>query len=85
MELSAFEVTRAGRGPLHVLWAAGDAFTGEDAPETPVDWPWPHATVNALDAFGTRVPLERNGITVRLRASVAPLFLPTGPERPARS
>lgn len=83
-ELYAFEVSREDRGPLHVLWAAGDAFTGEDEPGTPVDWPWPHATVHALDAFGTRVPVDRNGSTVHLRASVTPLFLSTRPESPAR-
>lgn len=83
-ELYAFEVSREGRGPLHVLWVAGDAFTGEDEPGTPFDWPWPHATVHALDAFGTRVPVERNGGTVHLRASVTPLFLSTRPEAPVR-
>lgn len=83
-ELYAFEVSREDRGPLHVLWVAGDAFTGEDEPGTPVDWPWPHATVHALDAFGTRVPVDRNGSTVHLRASVTPLFLSTRPESPAR-
>ncbi|MFK0261824.1 hypothetical protein ACIQU1_10865 [Streptomyces angustmyceticus] len=84
-EVYAFEVTRTGRGPLHVLWTAGDTFTGEDEPATPVDWPWPHATVHALDAFGSRVPVEPDGATVRLHASVTPLFLSTGPEAPARN
>ncbi|KOG41385.1 hypothetical protein [Streptomyces decoyicus] len=55
-DLYAFEVSRAGRGPLQVLWAAGDVFTGEDGPGVPVDWPWPHPTVHGLDAFGSRVP-----------------------------
>ncbi|WP_405407316.1 hypothetical protein [Streptomyces decoyicus] len=79
-DLYAFEVSRAGRGPLQVLWTAGDAFTGEDAPGTPVDWPWPHPTVHGLDAFGTRVPVQRDGGTVRVRPSVTPLFLSAGPE-----
>ncbi|MFG2827062.1 hypothetical protein ACGFWI_06230 [Streptomyces sp. NPDC048434] len=83
-ELYAFEVSREGRGPLHVLWAAGDVFTGEDEPGTPVDWPWPHATVHALDAFGTPVPVESDGTRVHLHASVTPLFLSTGPEASAR-
>lgn len=42
------------------------------------------ATVHVLDAFGTCVPVERNGTTVHLRASVTPLFLSTGPETSAR-
>ncbi|MGW9434236.1 hypothetical protein ACWHA1_40780, partial [Streptomyces decoyicus] len=79
-DLYAFEVSRAGRGPLHVLWAAGDAFTGEDEPGTPVDWPWPHPTAHGLDAFGTRVPVQRDGNAVRVRPSVTPLFLSADPE-----
>ncbi|MGW9170197.1 hypothetical protein [Streptomyces decoyicus] len=79
-DLYAFEVSRVGRGPLHVLWAAGDAFTGEDEPGTPVDWPWPHPTAHGLDAFGTRVPVQRDGNAVRVRPSVTPLFLSADPE-----
>lgn len=78
-DLYAFEVSRAGRGPLHVLWAAGDVFTGEDEPGTPVDWPWPHPAVHGLDAFGSRVPVQRDGGTVRVRPSVTPLFLSMRP------
>ena len=47
----AFEVMRHGRGPLHVLWADGDVFSGEDQPPAPVDWPWPHPTAQAVDVF----------------------------------
>ncbi len=82
-ELYAFEVVRDGdRGPLHVLWARADGFDGEDAPATPLDWPWPPATVRAVDAFGARVPVERDGDGLRIPLSVTPLFLTTDP--PAR-
>ncbi|MYV47973.1 hypothetical protein [Streptomyces sp. SID2888] len=75
--LFAFEVVRDGREPLHVLWADGDVFTGEEQPPTPVDWPWPHATAQVVDAFGTHQPTEHDGVTVHLTLSVTPLFLST--------
>jgi len=32
-----FDVTRRGRDPLSVVWEKRDAFTGEDAPPTPLE------------------------------------------------
>lgn len=50
--LHAFEVDRAGRGPLLVLWDHRDTFAGEDEPPVTITWPWPAATVTITDAFG---------------------------------
>ncbi|MGW3243941.1 hypothetical protein [Streptomyces sp. NPDC001070] len=83
--LYAFEVSREGRGPLHVLWRAGDPFTGEETPATPAELPWPHATVHAVDAFGAEVPVRRTedtggtGAGVLVPVSVTPVFLSTDP------
>ncbi|MGW0083024.1 hypothetical protein [Streptomyces sp. NPDC003393] len=78
-DLHVFEVERRGRAALEVLWRAGDVFTGEERPATPVERPWPHADVHALDAFGTPVPVERDGALVRLPVSVTPVFLSAEP------
>ena len=42
--LYAFEVDRAGRGPLLVVWDHRDPFDGEDEPPAEVTWPWPAAS-----------------------------------------
>ncbi|MFF2846173.1 hypothetical protein ACFVT5_07565 [Streptomyces sp. NPDC058001] len=76
----AFEVVRNHRPPLHILWADGDVFTGEDAPPTRVDWPWPHPTAQVVDAFGTHLPTHHDGVSAHLDLSVTPLFLTTVPQ-----
>jgi hypothetical protein len=74
-DLYAFAVTRADGRPLHVLWAGGDAFSGEDEPPVIVDWPWPHPSARVVDAFGAEERLAVSGDMVRLRVSVTPFFL----------
>ncbi|MBW8706169.1 hypothetical protein MBT84_41790 [Streptomyces sp. MBT84] len=71
----AFEVIRHGRGPLHVLWADGDVFSGEDQPPAPVDWPWPHPTAQAVDVFGEQRSVQHGAGTVHLDLTVTPVFL----------
>ncbi|MFJ6569487.1 hypothetical protein ACIQNU_18880 [Streptomyces sp. NPDC091292] len=78
-EVFAFEVVRDSRPPLHILWSDGDTFTGEDAPPTPVDWPWPHPTAHVTDTFGSHVTAPHDGAAVHLDLSVTPLFLTTAP------
>ncbi|MFI8790338.1 hypothetical protein [Streptomyces sp. NPDC055105] len=78
-DLYVFEVSRPGRGPLEVVWTAGDVFTGEDEPPTWIERPWPHAEAYAVDAFGVAVPVERDGSLVRFPVSVTPVFLSAGP------
>ena len=53
-ELFVFEVRRAGREPMFVVWVQRDSFTGEDEPPVTFDWIWPAAQASALDALGHR-------------------------------
>ena len=58
----AFEVDRAGRGPLLVIWDHRDPFDGEDEPPAEVSWPWPAASATVTDVFGrTRTASCRGG------------------------
>ncbi|MGW5057658.1 hypothetical protein ACWEQ2_10225 [Streptomyces sp. NPDC004096] len=75
----AFEVIRDGRGPLHILWADGDVFTGEDQPPVPVARSWPHPTVRAVDAFGEQRSVRHQAGTVHVDLTVTPVFLSSGP------
>ena len=54
--LHAFEVDRAGRGPLLVIWDHRDPFDGEDEPPVEVTWPWPAASATVTDVFGRTGP-----------------------------
>jgi len=73
--LHAFEVDRAGRGPLLVLWDHRDAFGGEDEPPVTVSWPWPAATATVTDAFGRSRTVESSGGELRLPVSDTPVFV----------
>ncbi|HWA17416.1 MAG TPA: hypothetical protein VG757_00325 [Devosia sp.] len=72
--LIGIEIARE-RGALDVFWAAGDPFAGEDEPPQLLDWPWPHETVNATDAFGAARPLFIKNGRLSLGLSVTPLFI----------
>ena len=76
--LSLFEVERRDRGPLLVVWDQRDAFTGEDDPPVPFDWPWPAPRATAVDAFGQPQPAEVLDGRLRLQVSDTPLFVTTG-------
>jgi hypothetical protein len=73
--LVAFEVRRAGRGPLLVLWDRRDTFDGEDEPAASVRWPWPAARASAVDALGDALDAPVDGGAVRLTVSVTPVFV----------
>ncbi|MFI7039194.1 hypothetical protein ACIBI0_21115 [Microbispora rosea] len=77
--LYAFEVERAGRGPLLVLWnrsdTAGDAAGGEDRPPVAVSWPWPASAATAVDAFGEPHAVEVRDRMLRLAVSDTPVFV----------
>ncbi|MGH3373103.1 MAG: hypothetical protein ACRDP6_00040 [Actinoallomurus sp.] len=73
--LYAFEVDRAGRGPLLVLWDQRDMFDGEDEPPVTVDWPWPASTATAIDAFGAVPAVEIHDGRLRLPVSLTPIFV----------
>ena len=84
--LHAFEVDRAGRGPLLVVWDHRDPFDGEDEPPAEVTWPWPAAAATVTDVFGrTRTARCQDG-QIRLPVSVTPLFVePQGHSSSLRS
>jgi hypothetical protein len=71
----AMAVERGGRGPLHVLWAEGDAFNGEDAPARPLSWAWPGAGPQIVDALGTDQPVELHDGRLALSLTVTPLLV----------
>jgi hypothetical protein len=79
--LCAFEVDRAGRGPLLVVWDHRDPFDGEDEPPVEVTWPWPSAAATVTDVFGRAWTVSGQDAQIRLPVSDTPLFV----EPPARS
>jgi hypothetical protein len=77
--LHAFQVDRAGRGPLLVIWDHRDPFDGEDNPPTEVSWPWPAASATVTDVFGRGWTARLQVGQIRLPVSVTPLFVePSG-------
>jgi hypothetical protein len=75
--LFAFDVRRAGRGPLWVVWDHRDPFHGEDEPAVDVELPWPAPAARALDALGEERPVAVAGGRVRLPVTVTPVFVST--------
>ena len=73
--LHAFEVDRAARGPLLVLWDHSDPFDGEDEPPLTVTWPWPAATATVTDAFGQGQTAQSRDGQLRLPVSATPAFV----------
>ena len=83
--LHAFEVDRAGRGPLLVLWDHRDAFAGEDEPPVTISWPWPAAAAATVtDVFGQAQTIQGRDGQIGLPGSATPVFV-TGPSRAAGS
>jgi hypothetical protein len=74
-ELFLFEVLRAGREPLLVVWAQRDSFTGEDEPSVAFDWIWPAAQASAVNALGQAEPVELHDERVTAQVSHTPLFI----------
>src|SRR6266566_4645070 len=73
--LYAFEVGRAGRGPLLVLWDHRDTFAGEDEPPVTITWPWPAAAATITDVFGQAQTVQGRDGQIRLPVSVTPVFV----------
>jgi hypothetical protein len=73
--LYAFEVDRAGRGPLLVVWDHRDPFDGEDEPPVEVTWPWPAPAATVTDAFGRAWTVSGQDAQIRLPVSDTPLFV----------
>lgn len=79
-EVRLFDVDRDHRPPLVIAWERRDAFTGEDAPPTPIAWPWPDKEAHAVDVFGAAVPTAIVDGALRLPLSNTPVYLEPGPE-----
>jgi hypothetical protein len=73
--LYAFEVDRAGRGPLLVVWDHRDPFDGEDEPPADLSWPWPAAAATITDVFGRTWTVSGQDAQITLPVSVTPLFV----------
>src|SRR6266516_2409169 len=70
--LHAFEVDRAGRGPLLVLWDDRNTFGGEDEPPVTITWPWSATTATITDVFGQAQTTQGQDGQIRLPVSVTP-------------
>ncbi|MGA3023767.1 MAG: hypothetical protein ABSF98_03245 [Bryobacteraceae bacterium] len=70
-----FEVRRAQRAPLFVVWERRDVFSGEDQPAIVFDWPWALREASATDALGETVATTVRDGRVRLSVSVTPVFV----------
>src|SRR5262249_25301723 len=77
--LHAFEVDRAGRGPLLVLWDHRDTFGGEDEPPVTIIWPWQSPTAVVTDVFGQAQTVRGRDGQIRLPVSVTPIFVTDQP------
>jgi len=73
--LYAFEVDRAGRGPLLVVWDHRDPFDGEDEPPVEVTWPWPADTATVTDAFGHGWTTRPQDAQILLPVGADPIFV----------
>jgi hypothetical protein len=74
-EVFLFEVRRAGKNPLYVVWEKRDVFAGEDAPATPLDFEWPAPGAVATDAAGLATPVKVENGRIALAVSVTPVFI----------
>lgn len=71
----AIEVERHRRGTLHVLWAEGDAFDGEEAGAKAVAWPWAENAAHIVDALGLVQVAELRDELLILLVTVTPLLI----------
>ena len=74
-ELFLFDVRRAGREPMFVVWVQHDSFTGEDELPVTFDWIWPAAQVSAVDALGQPQSIELQEGRLTTEVSLTPLFI----------
>jgi hypothetical protein len=73
--LCLFEVKRAKRAVLFVVWERRDVFSGEDQPPVSFEWPWSSSKASAVDVLGEAIPATVQDGHVRLPVSVTPVFL----------
>jgi hypothetical protein len=71
----AIEIKRAGRDTVHVFWAKGDTFIGEDNDPVPLEWPWPHPAAAITDVFGSTRTVASRDVTLSLGLSTTPIYV----------
>lgn len=71
----AFEVQRADRPPLLVLWDHRDQITGETEPSVRVDVPWNTPAATSIDAFGEAHATSVRDGALSVDVSITPLFV----------
>ena len=71
----AFEVRRAGRPPVFVLWNGGDKAAGEGASSVSVTLSWAGPTVCAFDDLGRPRTAELRSNEVHLEVSINPVYV----------
>ena len=76
--LYLFEVKRAKRAPLFVVWERRDVFSGEDQPAASFEWPWSSSKASAVDVLGETIPTTVQDGRVQMPVSVTPVFLTPG-------
>jgi hypothetical protein len=76
--LNVYDVhTRAGTGPMQVIWRDGDPVAGDAEEATVVDHPWPHGSAVVEDPFGARHQLTPSRRHLRLPTTVTPWVVHT--------
>lgn len=70
-----FEVDRGKSGLLYVAWDRRDAFSGEDSPAVPIDFPYAMEKVIAIDTLGQDIPAQVSEGRAHLSVSVTPVFI----------
>ena len=70
-----FEVDRGESGPAYVAWDRRDAFSGEDAPAVPFDFPCTMEKAVARDALGQETPVQVSEGRLRVSVSVTPVCI----------
>jgi hypothetical protein len=73
-----FEVDRGKRGQVYVVWERRDAFSGEDSPAVPFDWPWAAKSASAVDVLGQTIPAQVADGRLHLAVSLTPIFIEPG-------
>jgi hypothetical protein len=82
----AFEVQRADRPPLLVLWDHRDQVAGENEPAVRVDVPWNAPAATSVDVFGEAHATSVRDGELSVDVSITPLFVTAEHQRvPAAS
>lgn len=71
----AYDVQRAGRPPLLVVWDRRDPLSGEGLPPLALQLPWPAPGATAVDALGSAVPVAVERGRLQVAVSVTPVFV----------